>query len=220
MTGGAARGSEEWWRRPANASSAALPAATLLRATMGRSLRRAKKSRPKARVGVRKRTPAKAPRPVELAVAGAEALAPKLGAAPAWKETAPVTANYSAAGLAADPNARFGRNAQRVDPLAAAAAALGAGADCPSDDDLREAAGVKRRDGKAAPKRRLTATQAAVVAALVAAHGDDVAAMARDTKLNRMLLPPSKLAELLKRRGAGGGEGARHGFRAPRKSLW
>jgi len=186
---------------------------------MGRSLRRAKKSRPKSRVGVKKRPTAKAPRPVELAVAGAASLAPKLGSAADWKESAPVTANYAAAGLAADPNARFGRNAQRADPLAATAAALDAGADCPSDDDLREAAGMRRRDGASAPKRRLTATQTAVVSALVAAHGDDVAAMARDTKRNRMLLPASKLRELLKRREVAAGD-ARHGFRAPRKSLW
>ena len=43
--------------------------------------------------------------------------------------------------------------------------------------------------------------------------------MARDTKRNRMLLPASKLRELLKRREVAAGD-ARHGFRAPRKSLW
>jgi hypothetical protein len=92
------------------------------------------------------------------------------------------------------------------------------------DDDLRAAEGKPRLDGsRRTPHAALTATQASVVARLVAAHGEDVGAMARDTKLNRMLLPPSKLRVLLEAWKAAGaaseGGGVRCRFAQPVKSL-
>jgi hypothetical protein len=69
----------------------------------------------------------------------------------------------------------------------------------------------------------LTSTQAAVISRLVAAHGPtDLAAMARDTKRNRMLLPPSKLRLLVaawEAAGVAGEGGVRCRFSAPIKSL-
>lgn len=69
----------------------------------------------------------------------------------------------------------------------------------------------------------LTATQARVISSLVAAHGSDVSAMARDTKRNRMLLPPSKLRVLMEAWAAAGSAqadgGVRCRFSAPVKSL-
>jgi hypothetical protein len=92
------------------------------------------------------------------------------------------------------------------------------------DDDLRAAEGKPRLDGgRRTPHAALTATQAAVIARLAAAHGDDVAAMARDTKLNRMLLPSSKLRALLEAWRAAGaaaeGGRVRCRFAQPVKSL-
>ena len=192
---------------------------------MGRSLRRAKKSRPKARVGVKKRSADKAPLPTALALADSS-LPTKLPAAgtTAWRRDAPLTANYAAAGLAVDANVRFGRNA-RGDALAARAARAAGGDDASgtdTDDDLRAAVAQPRRDvASKPPPSRLTPTQRLIVGGLIDAHGRDVAAMARDTKLNRMLLPPSKLKLLLARWDAEGeGGGGRHGFRVPTKRLW
>lgn len=91
------------------------------------------------------------------------------------------------------------------------------------DDDLRSAEGKPRADGaKRGAHAALTSTQARVIAALTAAHGRDVAAMARDTKRNRMLLPPSKLRVLVEAWEAAGGAaegGVRCRFSAPIKSL-
>jgi hypothetical protein len=196
---------------------------------MGRSLRRAKKSRPRARVGVKKKSAlTKAPLPTALALADASLATklPSVAAAP-WRPSAPVTANYAATGVAPDANARFGRNA-RGDALAARAAAAAAddgaaAAASDTDDDLRAASGRERRDPtRRAAVGRLTPTQRVVVEALVAAHGRNVDAMARDVKRNRALLPASKLRVLLKRLDAeeAGVAGGRHGFRVPTKRLW
>ena len=53
------------------------------------------------------------------------------------------------------------------------------------EDEIAGAVGRQRSTGKRAPQQ-LTATQRRVVAALVAAHGEDVGAMAKDLKLNKM----------------------------------
>lgn len=75
-----------------------------------------------------------------------------------------------------------------------------------------------RSTGKAAPKR-LTTHQRQIVGRLVAAHGDDVAAMARDRKLNSMQHSQGVLRALLESY-RHWGEGAGVDFRVPRKSLW
>lgn len=193
---------------------------------MGRSLRRAKKSRPKARVGVKKRSADKAPLPTALALAD-PTLATKLPAVAAtpWRRDAPLTANYAAAGVAVDANLRFGRN-RRGDALAERAARAAAGDSASAsdtDDDVRAATAQARHDPTAKPPpARLTPTQRAVVGDLLAAHGRDVDAMVRDTARNRMLLSGSALKKLLARwdAEAEGKVGGRHGFRVPTKRLW
>lgn len=211
---------------------------------MAGSRRRTRRMRTnKTRVGVRKvaaQQKARAPVPVELKFAAADAAAaagpatppPLAGgklAAPAWNVAAPPARNYAAAGLAVNPNKRTGRNAPTGGAgIEAKAAAIAAGTlpytASDDDDDLRAAEGKPRLDGsRRTPHAALTATQASVVARLVAAHGEDVGAMARDTKLNRMLLPPSKLRVLLEAWKAAGaaseGGGMRCRFAQPVKSL-
>ncbi len=83
---------------------------------------------------------------------------------------------------------------------------------------MRTAEGKERRSGKA-PPQKLTTHQTLIVRRLVDAHGDNVEAMVRDTKLNKMLLPASKLKKMLEsfRRY---GEKERCDFRVPNKRLW
>ena len=174
-----------------------------------------------------------------------------------WDPARPLTKNYAAAGVAADANSRYGRNyrpsglsvkaekgANEKDDDADDDDVDDAGGDS-TDDDLRAVSGLPRKHSARAPPPKLTATQERVIAALREAHPeDDVGAMVKDAKLNRMLLPASKLRKMIEaddfwgRRpppqsdslevgggsvGIGGGvEGkgrGRCGFRMPRKSL-
>lgn len=240
---------------------------------MGRSLRRAKRYRTKVRVGVeKKRKNVKAPEPIELTLeSGAAALAvklPKLAAAAAaataaggkggeegeegptaiWNPARPLTKNYAAAGVAADANARYGRNHRpsvlRVDDAeegerrrgreaATTSSADDDGGDS-TDDDLRAVSGLPRKHSARAPPPKLTSTQEIVISALREAHGTDVEAMVKDIKLNRMLLPASKLKKMieaddfwgrrpgkpsLEQLGVEAKGRGRCGFRMPRKSL-
>lgn len=238
---------------------------------MGRSLRRAKRYRTKVRVGVeKKRKNVKAPEPIELTLeAGAAALAvklPKLAAAAAaataaggkggeegedtaaatiWNPARPLTKNYAAAGVAADANARYGRNHRpsvlKVDDAAegergreATSAGRGDDEGDSTDDDLRAVSSLPRKHSARAPPPKLTSTQEMVISALREAHGTDVEAMVKDIKLNRMLLPASKLKKMieaddfwgrrpgkpsLEQVGVEGKGRGRCGFRMPRKSL-
>ena len=229
---------------------------------MGRSLRRAKRYRTKVRVdGEKKHKNVKAPAPLELTLeAGAAALAVKLpklvsvsSAAAAggedgppttsWNPARPLTKNYAAVGVAADANARYGRN-RRPSVLDVKAndegeeegnGSDGDGGGNSTDDDLRAVSGLPRKHSARAPPPKLTSTQERVISALREAHGpNNVEAMVKDIKLNRMLLPASKLKKMIeaddfwgKRPGKpsldqvgveGKGRG-RCGFRMPRKSL-
>ena len=237
---------------------------------MGRSLRRAKRYRTKVRVGVeKKRKNVKAPAPLELTLeSGAAALAVKLPnlvstataagekregeeEAPTttttttWNPSRPLTKNYAAAGVAADANARYGRNhrpsiskakveeEENPENESDGDGDRGGGGDS-TDDDLRAVSGLPRKHSARAPPAKLTSTQEGVIAALREAHGGDVEAMVKDTKLNRMLLPASKLKKMIEaddfwgRRpgkpsldqvGIEGKGRGRCGFRMPRKSL-
>lgn len=102
-----------------------------------------------------------------------------------------IDANYESSGLVLDATARFGRNSRRdrIQQLAAAREGDGGGdepaAEEQLDDDLVAAMAQVRSSGKAAPKR-LTPRQRQIVQRLLEAHGDDVAAMSRDRRLNPM----------------------------------
>lgn len=74
-----------------------------------------------------------------------------------------------------------------------------------------------RSTGKALPKR-LTSHQRQIVGRLVAAHGDDVHAMARDLKLNSMQHSEGALRALLESFRYWK-EGSGVDFRVPHKSL-
>jgi Ribosome biogenesis protein Nop16 len=84
--------------------------------------------------------------------------------------------------------------------------------------DMRTFEGRERRSGKALPQK-LTTNQTAVVRRLLEAHGTDIEAMVRDTKLNRMLIPAGKLRKMIAAFHLWN-ERERCGFRVPTKRLW
>ena len=119
----------------------------------------------------------------------------------AWQEDTTHVGNYSVVGIVSDPNAvgKTGRNSKA--PLGAS------GAEEPEDtsvaataivggDEVRGLLGQVRSTGLAPPKR-LTTKQRRVVGALVAKHGHDLNAMARDRKLNAMQHTIAQLRELV-----------------------
>ncbi|EIE21391.1 hypothetical protein COCSUDRAFT_48090 [Coccomyxa subellipsoidea C-169] len=180
---------------------------------MGRSLRRAKKFRPKLTVKGKKKPRTKAKIPLEI-TAHRPGMAAKLGAEPNWDREKPLTSNYASNKVLQDPNAGFGRNAkpdiiqddEEIDNEAE------------SDDDLRALEGKCRRSGPA-PLQKLTTNQRQIMERLKEAHGDDLQAMARDKKLNRMLLTEGKLRKMIAAYETVGDRG-RCGFRVPNKRLW
>lgn len=187
---------------------------------MGRSRRRMKKTATKVKVGVVKRKKIqKAKVPKELTEGRAD-VEKRLNQKPEWEEEATLTANYRANRFVLDPNEGFGRN-QRPAPLKSKEEREAEDGETFSDDDeIRAATGKVRKTGRAAPKA-LTAHQKQIVQRLLDAHGEDVQAWFRDTKLNRMQHSEGKLRELLesfnfyKDRPAND----RHDFRAPRKPF-
>jgi nucleolar protein 16 len=119
-----------------------------------------------------------------------------------WKEDTTHMGNYSSVGIVSDPNAlgKTGRNSKSIqsaetrenepkDTSVAATAIVGG-------DEVRGLLGQVRSTGLAPPKR-LTTKQRRVVGALVAKHGDDLNAMARDRKLNAMQHTIAQLRELV-----------------------
>ncbi len=75
-----------------------------------------------------------------------------------------------------------------------------------------------RSSGKAAPKR-LTSHQRQIVQRLIGRHGEDVAAMQHDRKLNPMQHSQGVLRQLIASYHHWG-EGAGVDFRVPNKRLW
>lgn len=69
------------------------------------------------------------------------------------------------------------------------------------------------------PPTPLTSRQRGVVSALIAAHGQDVHAMSRDRKLNKMLHPEAKLQQLIDSFNHCPPEG-KVAFQQPKKKLW
>lgn len=98
-----------------------------------------------------------------------------------WTLGAPLGRNYAANGLALKAN--------KLEPRGGLERA-GRAEERPRrkrhlEDEIAGAVGRQRSTGKRAPQQ-LAATQRRVVAALFAAHGEDVGAMAKDIKLNKM----------------------------------
>lgn len=188
---------------------------------MGGSLRRSKKFRTKLTIK-RKRAPlTKGKVPLDI-TQGRRAVEQKLGKQPVWSQQKNFADNYAAAGLMSDPNSGFGRNTKADGLKEATALAEGreaSGQPAAEIDEDFEAACGKKRPGGANPPPRLTSHQRAIVRRLIDAHGDDVEAMRRDSKLNSMLLPSAKLKRMLE-------SYTLHGnirgvdFRVPTKRLW
>ncbi|CAL8469696.1 g9237 [Coccomyxa elongata] len=180
---------------------------------MGRSLRRAKKTRPKLTVKGKKKPRIKAKVPLEI-TSQRPSMGNKLGVEPQWDREKPLTSNYASNQVLLDPNAGFGRNAkpdiiQEGEEI---------NSEVESDDDLRALEGKCRRSGPA-PLQKLTTHQRQIVERLKAAHGDNLEAMARDKKLNSMLMTAGKLRRLMAAYEARKDRG-RCGFRVPNKRLW
>lgn len=142
---------------------------------------------------------------------------------PGWDPLVHAQDNMERLGLVADVNKVAGGARKRPDPISLAAAAadpaaLDAAAAEPADDELRVALGKARSSGRAPPKR-LTVRQRGIVERLLAVHGDDVAAMARDTKLNAMQHSEGQLRAMIASfRHWAPGSGV--DFRVPNKRLW
>ena len=148
---------------------------------------------------------------------------PGAGATESWDVDATLTKNYSASGLASDPNARerAGRNARDDANDDEGLGKVAAGATT-NGDVARAAMGLAREDGHAMPKR-LTPKQTRVVKALVEAHGDDLEAHdacigrnAMQHTTGRLLRPIDGIVPLLARTRRGGGVRA-SGFQSAEK---
>ena len=85
-------------------------------------------------------------------------------------------------------------------------------------DELAGTLGQQRSSGKRAPKM-LTGTQRRVVQRLVETYGDDIAAMARDTKINKMQHSRSVLYKLVEAYKVYGDLAKVKAFHAPKKSC-
>lgn len=148
----------------------------------------------------------------------------------AWDDDTTHQSNYEAVGIVSDPNriGKTGRNStaleegeeaaghrgsKKTDETVAAQATVGG-------DEVRGAVGQVRSTGTAPPKR-LTTKQRRIVGALIAKHGDNLHAMARDRKLNAMQHTVSVLRELVVSYVAYPDlieNGGRLDFRAPKKT--
>ncbi|CAL5229790.1 g13181 [Coccomyxa viridis] len=183
---------------------------------MGRSLRRAKKTRPKISIKKKRQPLTRAKVPVEITSQRPDVEA-KLGSPAEWNREKALHSNYASNLFQSDPNEGFGRNAAPPKPVEEII--VETAADVESDDDLRTLENRPRRDGKRSQPSRLTGNQQQVIQRLIEAHGQDVEAMVKDNKLNPMLLPASKLKKLLAAHDLHGSSG-RCGFRVPNKRLW
>ncbi|PRW59920.1 Nucleolar 16 [Chlorella sorokiniana] len=184
---------------------------------MGGSLRRHRKHKPRIIKRQKKKRHVKSNVPPELVVNAAE-MKEKLGVEPEWDSDDHVEGNYQRAGLVVDANAGYGRNKRR-DVLKDKAEANPEQLDAEvQDDELRAAFAKVRTTGKAAPKR-LTSHQRQIVGRLLEAHGDDVAAMQHDRKLNPMQHSQGVLKALIESFRYWK-EGSGVDFRVPNKRLW
>jgi nucleolar protein 16 len=207
---------------------------------MGSSMRKKRRAKPSGstvKVGRVKKT--------KQHVKVVPVLLPGARDATSWDDDDTHQNNYESVGIVSDPNkvGKTGRNAaKRIaedrdgeaarDDAGPTASRAGAKTKTTRDDtvaaqavvggdEVRGALGQVRSTGEAPPKR-LTTKQRRIVGALVAKHGADLNAMARDRKLNAMQHTVAQLRNLVVSLMAypelleeGGGK---LGFRAPIKS--
>jgi len=178
-----------------------------------------KKSAPKVKVGIVKRTKKieKTRIPLELTQDRPD-MQKRLKTEGAWSEVATIPTNYKANNLVLDPNEGFGRN-KSVTPLVDPEERHAQQEETYSDDDeLRAGCNQERKAGKAPPPR-LTSMQKKIVLQLLKKHGSDTAAMVLDTKLNPMQHSAGQLNKLITghKHWEALGEKAKHDFRGPQK---
>lgn len=186
-------------------------------------MRRSKKTRPK--VTIRKRTKGRlqgvrAKVPHEISDLR-PSLSSKLGHIADWQVSSNTNTNYANHGFVTDANTGFGRNLGKKDAIQEKASEFDdMDASVEIDDDFKQALGQQSSTGPAPPSK-LTTHQTQIVKALIDGHGDDVEGMVKDRKLNSMLLPASKLRQMLRSHDAfSQRHGARCAFRVPNKRLW
>lgn len=188
---------------------------------MGGSLRRSKKYRPKLTIR-KKRTPlikCKVPLDITQNKTGVEE---KLGITTVWSQQKRFSECYADSGLMSDPNSGYGRNSKKdglqAVTLSSEERESKGEAAIDFDEDFEAACGKKRASGASLPAP-LTSHQRSIVKRLLEAHGDDIEAMRRDSKLNSMLLPPAKLKRMIQSYRHYGDRRGVH-FRVPIKRLW
>lgn len=158
---------------------------------MGRSRRKYKQSRTKVRVGL----PKKNPRIFKPAFSIHPKLLQSVVDHPKWDDKASVIQNYNSFGVVSNPNLLSVKSRtplilqtdslQLPPPPSADSEPIDSGSDL-EEDELRSALGKKRRDGKSAAPRPLTAMQRFHIGRLVNKYGDDYQSMMMDIKLNAM----------------------------------
>lgn len=173
---------------------------------MGGSRRKSKKSRPKVRVGLPKKHP--------NVFKPAFTVPPKLRslvepAVSQWDDKATRLRNYKTFGFVSNPNLLSVRSrtshiiesdSLQLPPSSALEEdpALDSGSDL-EEDDLKEALGKKRRDGRHAGLQPLTAMQRRHIQKLIDKYGDDYQSMFMDIKLNKMQHSVAALKKLCDR---------------------
>ena len=169
---------------------------------------RRKKGIKKVKVGIRKKKiTEKASMPIELRLGHGGLLIEKLDLPnnrADWIKEDTMMTNYTRNGLLTDPNKSMGRNKhmnhyQEEAHVIREEARVKDGKlemDHGDDDELRAANNLVRKTGAALPKR-LTSHQKTIVEQFMKKHGDDVKAMTRDIKLNRMQQTESQLRSLI-----------------------
>ena len=130
-----------------------------------------------------------------------------------WDQSTHIKDNYKNTGFVMDPNEGRGRKTEgglsnKVEKK-----------DEDLDTDLKKTLSIKNKDDEKVAPKRPTDRQRATVAQLQKFHGDDIEAMVKDHKRNKMQLSAAKLKTLIEAcefwaRGSG------VDFRTPAKGLW
>eukprot|EP01025_Chloroclados_australasicus_P024877 TRINITY_DN24936_c0_g1_i1.p4 TRINITY_DN24936_c0_g1~~TRINITY_DN24936_c0_g1_i1.p4 ORF type:complete len:198 (-),score=14.19 TRINITY_DN24936_c0_g1_i1:866-1399(-) len=175
---------------------------------MGRSLRRAKKFRPKVRIGLQKRKKNLNSRiPLDLAMKDQkQMLQQKLGLKSMnWETTDTVTENYSNIGLVQNANTFKNINNVTEEQL-------------PPEGQKDDIDYLIQNKPRTVPKK-ITPRQRRLIGKLIEAHGEDVEGMVKDMKLNPFLLSAGTLKRIINGyyywKESDGVD-----FFAPRKKLW
>eukprot|EP00898_Chlorokybus_atmophyticus_P005297 jgi/Chlat1/5769/Chrsp387S09017 len=153
---------------------------------MAGSRRRAKRNRAPVRVALKRDLKKRPLKPPQLPKAAAAVLAADGDAD--WDPAATAAANYAAFGLSTlRPSSRAAATTRQQAEV---------GDEQLQEDATRELARALGAVPRVGPPPRLTAMQRVYIGRLVAAHGDDHQAMARDTKLNALQHTAAALRKL------------------------